>query len=98
MKKLIYKSERQPIYEEWIDTLPLAVAAAMRLYLPAVADCYRIVGDDDGHYFLDQVVERIGHYPVTCNLLHGKSSSDPVYVCSGGEIGKLILEQQYATH
>lgn len=77
MQKLIYKSERQRIYEQWLTSLSSAVATAMRDYLPEVADCYRIVGDGEGHYFLDQVVEPISPFPVTCNLLHGKSSSDP---------------------
>lgn len=80
----------QHLYDEWIATLPSAVAAEMRLYLPAVADCYRIRGDDDGHYFLDQVVESIADFPVTCNLLHGKNSSNPGDFVTGVPLAEIV--------
>ena len=83
-------SDRQHLYEEWIRTLPPAVAAALRLYLPAVADCYRILGDGAGHYFLDQVVDPIGDFPVTCNVLHGKSSSAPGMFVTGVPLSELL--------
>ena len=83
-------SDRQHLYEEWIRTLPPAVVAAFRLYLPTVADCYRIVGDREGHYFLDQVVDPIGDFPVTCNLLHGKSSSTPGMFVTGVPLSEIL--------
>jgi hypothetical protein len=83
-------SDRQRLYEEWICTLPPAVVAALRLYLPTVADCYRIVGDGEGHYFLDQVVDPIGDFPVTCNLLHGKSSSTPGMFVTGVPLSEIL--------
>jgi hypothetical protein len=83
-------SDRQRLYEEWIRTLPPAVVAALHLYLPTVADCYRIVGDGEGHYFLDQVVDPIGDFPVTCNLLHGKSSSTPGMFVTGVPLSEIL--------
>ena len=89
-ESLYDNSDRQHLYEEWIRTLPPAVVAALRLYLPAVADCYRIVGDGEGHYFLDQVVDPIGDFPVTCNLLHGKSSSAPGMFVTGVPLSEIL--------
>ena len=89
-ESLCDNSDRQQLYEEWIRTLPPAVVAALRLYLPAVADCYRIVGDGEGHYFLDQVVDPIGDFPVTCNLLHGKSSSTPGMFVTGVPLSDIL--------
>jgi hypothetical protein len=83
-------SDRQLLYEEWIGTLPPAVVSALRLYLPTVADCYRIVGDSEGHYFLDQVVDPIGNFPVTCNLLHGQSSSAPGMFVTGVPLSEIL--------
>ena len=84
------KSNRQQFYEEWIDTLPSAVAAALRHSLPTVADCYRIAGDREGHYFLDQVIEPTGDFPVTCNLLHGRNSSDPGGFVTGVPVAEVL--------
>ena len=90
-QKLINKSQRQPVYEEWLNTLPFAVAAAMRDYLPEYADCYRIVGDGDGHYFFLQVNEPFGDLPVTCNLLHGRHSSAAGTRVTGVPLAELLI-------
>lgn len=90
-QKLINKSQRQPVYEEWLNTLPSAVAAAMRDYLPEYADCYRIVGDGDGHYFFLQVNEPFGDLPVTCNLLHGRHSSAAGTRLTGVPLAELFI-------
>lgn len=90
MPKFIYRSDCQFIYEEWLDTLPPPVAAAMRLYLPEFADCYRIVGDGGGHYFLLQVVEPFNDLPVTSSLLHGRCSSAAGMLVLGVPIAELL--------
>src|SRR5215218_3179745 len=90
MPRFINRSECQPVYEEWLDRLPPPVAAAMRLYLPEFADCYRIVGDGGGHYFLLQLVEPFNDLPVTSTLLHGKYSSAAGMLVLGVPLAQLL--------
>jgi hypothetical protein len=55
-----------------------------------VADCYRIIGDGDGHYFFEQVLEPFDGIPVSCNLLHGRYSSDPGMFITGVPVAEIL--------
>lgn len=67
------------------------VAIEMRAYLPEYGDCYRIVGDRDGHYFFLQVNEPFADLPVTCNLLHGRYSSAAATRVIGVPLAEILI-------